>query len=56
MNTLHWPDEIRSTEDLDVPEDVKVSPAELKMAENLVGIATAASPRRNHESLSEGRP
>ena len=34
MNTLHWPDEIRSTEDLDVPEDVKVSPAELKMAEN----------------------
>ena len=38
MNTLHWPDEIRSTEDLDVPEDVKVSPAELKMAENLVGM------------------
>ena len=38
MNTLHWPDEIRSTGDLDVPEDVKVSPAELKMAENLVGM------------------
>src|ERR671934_3154976 len=38
MNTLHWPDEIRSTEDLDIPEDVKVSPAELKMAENLVGM------------------
>jgi DNA end-binding protein Ku len=38
MNTLHWPDEIRSTQDLDVPEDVKVSPAELKMAENLVGM------------------
>lgn len=38
MNTLHWPDEIRSTEDLDVPEDVRVSPAELKMAENLVGM------------------
>ena len=38
MNTLHWPDEIRSTEDLDVPEDVKVSPAELKMAENLVNM------------------
>ncbi|HEX4743648.1 MAG TPA: Ku protein [Candidatus Limnocylindria bacterium] len=36
MNTLHWPDEIRSSEDLDIPEDVKVSPAELKMAENLV--------------------
>jgi len=36
LNTLHWPDEIRSTEELDLPEDVKVSPAELKMAENLV--------------------
>jgi DNA end-binding protein Ku len=41
MNTLHWPDEIRSTEDLDMPEDVKVSPAELKMAENLVGMMAA---------------
>jgi DNA end-binding protein Ku len=38
MNTLHWPDEIRSTEELDLPEDVKVSPAEAKMAENLVGM------------------
>jgi DNA end-binding protein Ku len=38
MNTLHWPDEIRNTEDLDLPSDVKVSPAELKMAENLVGM------------------
>jgi len=38
MNTLHWPDEIRSTEDLELPEDVKVSPAEAKMAENLVGM------------------
>jgi len=33
MNTLHWPDEIRSTEDLDVPEDVKVSPAEFEPSE-----------------------
>ena len=41
MNTLHWPDEIRSTEDLDMPDDVKVSPAELKMAENLVGMMAA---------------
>jgi len=37
LNTLHWPDEIRSTEDLDLPE-VKVSPAEVKMAENLVAM------------------
>lgn len=38
LNTLHWPDEIRDTEDLELPDDVKVSPAELKMAENLVGM------------------
>jgi DNA end-binding protein Ku len=36
LNTLHWPDEIRSIEDLNLPEDMKVSPAELKMAESLV--------------------
>jgi len=38
MNMLHWPDEIRSTEELELPEDVKVSPPEIKMAENLVGM------------------
>ena len=38
LNTLHWPDEIRSTEDLNLPDDVKVSPAEIKMAESLVGM------------------
>jgi DNA end-binding protein Ku len=37
LNTLHWPDEIRSTEDLDI-DNPAVSPAELKMAENLVGM------------------
>ena len=37
LNTLHWPDEIRSTEDLDI-DNPTVSPAELKMAENLVGM------------------
>lgn len=37
LNTLHWPDEIRSTEDLDI-ETPSVSAAELKMAENLVGM------------------
>src|SRR5713101_7475932 len=40
LNTLHWPDEIRSTEELDI-EKVSVSPAELKMAENLVGMMAA---------------
>jgi len=36
LNTLHWPDEIRSAEELALPDDVKVAPAELKMAESLV--------------------
>ncbi len=36
LNTLHWPDEIRSSEDLSLPDDVTVVPAELKMAESLV--------------------
>jgi len=36
LNSLHWPDEIRSTEDLNLPEDIKLSPAEIKMAESLV--------------------
>src|SRR4030088_1990115 len=42
MNILDRPDEIRSTEDLDLPTDVQVSPAELKMAENLVGMMAMA--------------
>lgn len=37
LNTLHWPDEIRSTEDLEI-DSPSVSAAELKMAENLVGM------------------
>jgi DNA end-binding protein Ku len=37
LNTLHWPDEIRSTEDLEI-DNPTVSPAELKMAENLVAM------------------
>src|SRR5438876_7421735 len=36
MNTLHWPDEIRSTEDLELPEDVKITAKEIQMAETLV--------------------
>jgi DNA end-binding protein Ku len=36
LNTLHWPDEIRSTEDLDLPEDVSVNAKELQMAQTLV--------------------
>ncbi|HEX2194421.1 MAG TPA: Ku protein [Candidatus Limnocylindria bacterium] len=37
LNTLHWPDEIRSLEELNLPEDqVEIRPAERKMAEQLI--------------------
>jgi DNA end-binding protein Ku len=41
LTTLHWPDEIRSTKELDLPaEDFDFKPAELKMAEQLVEAMT----------------
>jgi DNA end-binding protein Ku len=37
LNTLHWPDEIRSLEELNLPEDqIDIKPAERKMAEQLI--------------------
>jgi DNA end-binding protein Ku len=37
MNTLHWPDEIRSTEGLKgIDGEMKISPKELQMAKSLV--------------------
>jgi DNA end-binding protein Ku len=42
LTTLHWPDEIRSTADLDLPdEDYDFKPAELAMARQLVSAMTA---------------
>ncbi len=41
LTTLHWPDEIRSTADLDLgDEDYDFKPAELKMAQQLVSAMT----------------
>jgi DNA end-binding protein Ku len=41
LTTLHWPDEIRSTKELDLPaEDFDFKAAELKMAEQLVEAMT----------------
>jgi DNA end-binding protein Ku len=41
LKTLHWPDEIRSTKDLDLPdEEFEFKPAELAMAEQLVETMT----------------
>jgi DNA end-binding protein Ku len=37
LTTLHWPDEIRSLEELNLPEDeLEIKPAERKMAEQLI--------------------
>jgi DNA end-binding protein Ku len=43
LTTLHWPDEIRSTTELDLPEeDLEFKPAELRMAEQLIEAMTEA--------------
>jgi DNA end-binding protein Ku len=54
LNTLHWPDEIRSTEDLELPEDVKISPKEIQMAETLVdAMATTFDPSEYKDEYKE---
>jgi DNA end-binding protein Ku len=41
LTTLHWPDEVRSTSELDLPdEDYEFKPAELAMARQLVSAMT----------------
>ncbi len=41
LTTLHWPDEIRSTKELDLPdEDFTFKPAEVAMAQQLVSAMT----------------
>jgi DNA end-binding protein Ku len=41
LTTLHWPDEIRSTGELDLPEeDFDFKPAEMQMARQLVSAMT----------------
>jgi DNA end-binding protein Ku len=41
LTTLHWPDEVRSTEELYLPEDeIDIKPSEKKMAEQLVASMT----------------
>jgi DNA end-binding protein Ku len=53
LNTLHWPDEIRATEDLDI-DNPSVSPAELKMAENLVAMmATKFEPEEYKDEYKQ---
>jgi DNA end-binding protein Ku len=43
LTTLHWPDEIRSTKELDLPEEAfEFKPAEVRMAEQLIEAMTEA--------------
>ena len=41
LTTLHWPDEVRAVDELDLPEDeIDIKPSEKKMAEQLVASMT----------------
>jgi DNA end-binding protein Ku len=55
LTTLHWPDEIRSLEELNLPEeDVEIKPAERKMAEQLIGsMVTEFDPAALHDEYRE---
>jgi DNA end-binding protein Ku len=50
MTTLHWPDEIRSTGELDLPaEEFDFKPAELQMARQLVSAMTGPFEPENYK-------
>ena len=55
LSTLYWPDEVRGTEELKLPEDeVDIKPAERVMAEQLVAAMTAAfDPAAYHDEYRE---
>jgi DNA end-binding protein Ku len=55
LTTLHWPDEIRSTKDLDLPDsDYDFKPAELQMARQLVSAMTGEfKPERYKDEYRE---
>jgi DNA end-binding protein Ku len=49
LTTLHWPDEIRSTKELDLPdEEPDFKPAELQMAKQLVAAMTGEFEPENY--------
>ena len=55
LSTLHWPDEIRATADLDLPDEkVEFKPAEKAMAEQLVAAMTGEfEPAEYHDEYRE---
>jgi DNA end-binding protein Ku len=55
LTTLHWPDEVRSIEELNIPdEEIEVKPAERKMAEQLVSSMSGVfNPEEYHDNYRE---
>ena len=55
LTTLHWPDEVRSLEELNIPdEEIEVRPAERKMAEQLVSSMSGVfNPEEYHDNYRE---
>jgi len=49
LTTLHWPDEVRSTGELDLPDDIEFKPAEKQMAEQLVAAMTGEFEAENYK-------
>jgi DNA end-binding protein Ku len=55
LNTLHWPDEVRSLEELNLPEgEIEIKPAERKMAEQLIASMSGEfDPEAYHDEYRE---
>lgn len=55
LTTLHWPDEVRSTQELDLPdEEFDFKPAELAMAKQLVSAMTGEfDPEQYHDEYRQ---
>ena len=55
LNTLHWPDEVRSLEELNLPEgEIEIKPAERKMAEQLIASMSGEfNPEEYHDEYRE---
>ena len=49
LTTLHWPDEVRAVDELNLPEDeIEIKPSEKKMAEQLVASMTGEFDPRDY--------
>jgi DNA end-binding protein Ku len=55
LTTLHWPDEVRPLDELDIPdEEIEVKPAERKMAEQLVASMSGVfKPQEYHDDYRQ---